>query len=190
MLVKSGLNPSRGVGMGYQSQGVRHYELADDTPDALFRGDPVKFGTDGSSLVVATAGDRTEGVFMGAEYVDADGTPRFVNHLPAGTSAAAGEKIQALVVNDPNVSFHIAADAAVDTTDIGLVYDLNAAGTGDTIFGQSAATLDVASGAATKDTGIVELIRIVPEVRPNASAPVVEVRLVNHTMLLPRADAI
>lgn len=182
MFVKSGLNHSRGIGSGYQSSGLREYTLSGVASD-LFQGAPVKL-VNGNTLSVAVEGEDAIGVFQGINFVDNSGEPRFRNFMEASTPTKPNEKITALVMVDPSVTFHIPANAAADSSDIGSIFALTGETTGNTMTGQSDAVVDVVSGSTTAALGSVEVVGIVPEVQgtADANAPVLEVRLINHAL--------
>ena len=61
----------------------------------------------------AAANSGAIGVFVGCEYVNAQGQLVFDQHYPTGTAAPTGTSIVAYVVTDPGVTFQAQADATV-----------------------------------------------------------------------------
>lgn len=98
---------------------------------------PVKIGTDGT-IQAAAAGERAIGVFMGVEYVDANGVPTVSNHWTANT---AGTSIVAYYTRDPEIVYEIQSTAAVNQADVGNQADWVVTA-GNSTIGISAATLN------------------------------------------------
>jgi hypothetical protein len=70
-----------------------------------------------TNSISGTSGVGAIGVFVGCEYVNAQGQTIFAQYYPSGT--ANGGAIKAYVVDDPNVLFQVQANAAMDQSDIG-----------------------------------------------------------------------
>ena len=102
------------------------------------------------------------GVFNGAFFVDASGSPTFSNNIVAlqGTSVdynTGTNEISAFIINNPFQQYTIKADAAVAQTLIGGASNFNTLNytATDNKSGQSIAKLNIASAAAT---GMFKLI--------------------------------
>ena len=81
-----------------------------------------------------------DGVFVGCWYVDsADGTPKWRSYFPASTSAQSGDYIRAHVIDDPDATFLIQADASVTAGQVGQNIDVSvtSGNEGSTTTGQS-----------------------------------------------------
>lgn len=188
-MARNGLTPARRVGGGYNTAGVNQYPVANSYGTALFKGDPVLLS---AGVIQRSGGTETKaiGVVRGFFYYGADpaGKPRFVDQLPASTSTYGGKSFEgftspvALVVDDPNATFHIPANATVSATDIGSYFQVSI-GSGSTQTGLSGARLNVSSRSATSTDRLVKLIglaKLPGNAWDAASNTVVEVRFVNH----------
>ena len=174
-----GLKPvKRADGMPYAGA-VSEY-LIDPAGEAtnLFYGQVVIIGADGYiALATGTGADLTTnsisgttgvggiGVFVGCEYVNAQGQVIHAQYYPSGT--ANGGAIKAYVVDDPNVLFQAQLDGAGAQTVIGANTFFAAAqttSTGNTATGNSTSALDatVVTTAAA--------FRIVAHVSPASDA--------------------
>lgn len=174
-----GLKPVRRAdGMPYA--GATSSYLIDPAGEAtnLFYGQAVIIGADGyialatgtgadltTNSISGTTGVGSTGVFVGCEYVNAQGQTIFAQYYPTGTSN--GGDIKAYVIDDPNVLFQAQLDGAGAQTVIGANTFFAAAqstSTGDTATGNSTSALDatVVTTAAA--------FRIVAHVSPASDA--------------------
>jgi len=143
----------------------------------LFYGQVVILGADGYvALCTATGADATTnnlggssigalGVFVGCEYVNAQGQVIFSQYYPAAT--ANGGAIKAYVVDDPFVLFQVQLDGSGAQTIIGtntLFPAVQSGTTGSTATGNSTSALD-----ATVQT-TAGAFRIVSHVSPASDA--------------------
>lgn len=171
-----GLRPvKRADGLPYA--GAMTEYLIDPAGEAtnLFTGQVVNLGADGYlALSTATGADATTnalptggtlrgsmGVFMGCEYVNAQGQVIHSPYYPANYAAPAGTKIKAYVVDDPNVLFQAQLDGVADQSDIGANTFFAAAqstSTGNVRTGNSTSALEsttVTTTAAFRIVGFV-----------------------------------
>jgi hypothetical protein len=102
------------------------------------------------------------GVFNGAFFVDASGSPTFSNNIVAGQTTSVDyntgtNEISAFIMNNPFQQYTIKADAAVAQSLIGGAANFNTLNytAADNLSGQSIAKLNIASAAAT---GMFKLI--------------------------------
>ena len=102
------------------------------------------------------------GVFNGAFFVDASGSPTFSNNIVAGQTTSVDyntgtNEISAFIMNNPFQQYTIKADAAVAQSLIGGANNFNTLNytATDNLNGQSIAKLNIASAAAT---GMFKLI--------------------------------
>lgn len=160
-----GLRPVKRLdGMPYA--GATTMYLIDPAGEAtnLFTGQVVILGADGYiALSTATGADATTnnlggngvgaiGVFMGCEYVNAQGQLIHSMYYPSGYAAPSGTAIKAYVVDDPNVLFQVQLDAAGAQTIIGtntFFPAVQSTSTGSTTTGNSTSALDATVQAAT-----------------------------------------
>tara|TARA_R110000782_G_scaffold196577_1_gene285895 strand:+ start:64 stop:678 length:615 start_codon:yes stop_codon:yes gene_type:complete len=153
-----GLKPvKRADGMAYA--GATSQYLIDPAGEAtnLFYGQVVHIGADGYiALSTATGADGTTnafptgttltgslGVFVGCEFVNAQGQVINSQYYPSGT--ANGGDIKAYVVDDPNVLFQVQMDGVIDQSDIGANTFFAAAqstSTGSTRTGNSTSAVE------------------------------------------------
>lgn len=168
-----GLKPYRRAD-GLPYAGARSEYLIDPAGEAtnLFYGQVVHIGADGYiALSTATGADGTTnalptgttltgslGVFVGCEYVNAQGQLIHSQYYPAAYAAPTGTAIKAYVVDDPNVLFMAQLDGAADQSDIGANTFFAAAqstSTGSTSTGNSTSALDATTVTTTAAFRIV-----------------------------------
>lgn len=149
-------------------------------PD-LAKGAPVKM-SGGVIVSAGTGAGPLLGVANGFAWVD--GTtkqPQLRNSIPADTSSAGfvdgDNRPAAYVVDNPEATFYVQADASVTAGDLGLNFDVTTAGE-DTIYGVSRYALD----ASTRTSAITGALKIVGLARVEGNAwgnpyPIVQVRI-------------
>lgn len=153
-----GLKPvKRADGLPYA--GATSQYLIDPAGEAtnIFNGQVVIIGSDGYiAISTATGADLTTnnlggsgvgaiGVFMGCEYVNAQGQLIFSQYYPSGYAAPSGTQIKAYVVDDPMVLFQAQLDGSGAQTIIGtntLFAAVQSTSTGSTTTGRSTSALD------------------------------------------------
>ena len=141
-----GLRPSR---TSISSQQQNRYRIAQNYGTAIFQGDMVKLVTGGGiERVAAGDGGLILGVFNGCNYTDpTTGKPTWSNYYPGSVAAA---DIIADVIDDPNATFEVQADAAFPVADLAGNFDIvDNSPVGDTTSGGSRMELDVTTGATT-----------------------------------------
>jgi hypothetical protein len=176
-----GLKPvKRADGMPYA--GATSQYLIDPAGEAtnLFYGQVVIIGADGYiALATGTGADLTTnsisgtsgvgaiGVFVGCEYVNAQGQVIYAQYYPSGYAAPTGTSIKAYVVDDPNVLFQAQLDGTGAQTIIGtntFFASVQSTSTGSTATGNSTSALD-----ATVQTAAAAF-RVVAHVSPASDA--------------------
>lgn len=180
-----GLRPvKRADGMPYA--GARSEYLIDPAGEAtnLFYGQVVHIGADGYiALSTATGADGTTnalptgttltgslGVFVGCEYVNAQGQVIHSQFYPSGYAAPTGTAIKAYVVDDPNVLFQAQLDGVIDQTDIGANTFFAAAqstSTGSTRTGNSTSALESTTVTTTAAFRIVAAVSPISDAFPD-----------------------
>ena len=180
-----GLKPvKRADGLPYA--GAQSQYLIDPAGEAtnIFSGQVVHIGADGYiALSTATGADGTTnalptgttltgsiGVFMGCEYVNAQGQVIFSQYYPSGYAAPSGTSIKAYVVDDPNVLFQAQLDGTIDQSDIGANTFFAAAqstSTGSTAFGTSTSALDATTVTTTAAFRIVGVVSPIGDAYPD-----------------------
>jgi hypothetical protein len=176
-----GLKPvKRADGMPYA--GATSQYLIDPAGEAtnLFYGQVVIIGADGyialatgtgadltSNSISGTTGVGAIGVFVGCEYVNAQGQVIHAQYYPSGYAAPTGTSIKAYVVDDPNVLFQAQLDGSGAQTIIGtntFFAAVQSTSTGSTATGNSTSALD-----ATVQTAAAAF-RVVAHVSPASDA--------------------
>lgn len=180
-----GLRPvKRADGMAYA--GATSEFLIDPAGEAtnLFHGQVVHIGADGYlALSTATGADGTTnalptgttltgsmGVFVGCEYVNAQGQLIHAQTYPSGYAAPEGTAIKAYVVDDPNVLFQAQLDGSIDQSDIGANTFFAAAqstSTGNTRTGNSTSALESTTVTTTAAFRIVSVVSPIGDAYPD-----------------------
>jgi hypothetical protein len=136
----------------------------------IFYGSIVALDTNGYiTLMPATGADGTTnafpagtiGVFMGCEYVNAQGQPTWSQYYPANVVAPAGTKIKAKVVADPDVLFQAQMNGPALQNMIGANTFLVAAQTtnsGNTRTGDSTVAVTTAVVATNGALRVVAIV--------------------------------
>lgn len=119
-------------------------------------------GADGTTNALPTGTTLTGslGVFVGCEYVNAQGQTIFSQYYPASYAAPTGTSIKAYVVDDPNVLFQAQLDGSVAQSAIGTNTFFAAAqstSTGSTATGNSTVALESTVVTTTAAFRIVAL---------------------------------
>lgn len=180
-----GLRPvKRADGLPYAGA-VSQY-LIDPAGEAtnLFYGQVVHIGADGYiALSTATGADGTTnalptgtsltgsiGVFVGCEYVNAQGQLIHAQYYPSAYAAPTGTEIKAYVVDDPNVLFQAQLDGTIDQSDIGANTFFAAAQstlTGSTATGNSTSALESTTVTTTAAFRIVAAVSPIGDAYPD-----------------------
>lgn len=141
-----GLRPSR---TSISSQQQNRYRIASGYATAIFQGDLVAMVTGGGIERVAAGGSGLIlGVFNGCNYTDpTTGKPTWSNYYPGSVAAA---DIIADVIDDPNATFEVQANAAFPVADLAGNFDIvDNSPVGDTTSGGSRMELAVSTGNTT-----------------------------------------
>ena len=146
----------------------------------LFYGQVVHIGADGYiALSTATGADGTTnalptgttltgslGVFVGCEYVNAQGQVINAQYYPSGTTGV----VKAYVVDDPNVLFQAQMDGVIDQSDIGANTFFAAAqstSTGNTRTGNSTSAMESTTVTTTAAFRIVAAVSPLSDAYPD-----------------------
>ena len=146
----------------------------------LFYGQVVHIGADGYiALSTATGADGTTnalptgttltgslGVFVGCEYVNAQGQVINAQYYPSGTTGV----VKDYVVDDPNVLFQAQMDGVIDQSDIGANTFFAAAqstSTGNTRTGNSTSALESTTVTTTAAFRIVAAVSPIGDAFPD-----------------------
>ena len=167
-----GLRPVGLVGSGTNSTGLTQYEIASNNANAIFNGSlviPLAAGVIDQAGDTAGGTTAALGVLVGVEYVDSvSKKPVFINYWPGSGSVSVdtNHPVKALVADNPNQVFAVAADASLTdraTALAGVFANASlgtSARTGSTDTGKSNSQLSVTSidTTATLPLRIVGLV--------------------------------
>lgn len=120
-----GFKPVRMVTGAPFSGSQNPYRIANVYGTAIFQGDPVKLVTAGVIEKAAVA-DQIRGVFVGCQWVGADGVTRYSPYWPQGQATLGALGGTAFVVDDPDVLFEAVftnSTSAPAQADIGATFD-------------------------------------------------------------------
>ena len=158
---KFGLRPYRMVGGNYNNQGVGSYSIQTASitgvANAIYFGQPViPLNTGVISYSASAAGGTVAnlGVFIGCEYTDLTGKPRWSNYYPGTASLKANTACKASIVDDPYALYTINCDAAAAD---GLVFanaNFVTSTTGSTVTGVSYGELAVSTADVTANLNL------------------------------------
>ena len=173
----NGFHPSRIRGGQYNTGGYNEYRVSTGYAANIFSGDLVK-NVDGYINVISSITDIVNGVFVGCRYV-ADGKPIWSKYWPSGTSATDAF---AFVVDDPNATFIVQADASVSVGDLNSQNFDVTLGAGSTLTGNSGFGVKAASrktiAGMVRPLGAYATPGNSVDVSATMAFPVLEVRLV------------
>jgi hypothetical protein len=156
-----GLRPVGRVGSGANSTGVTEYEIASNNTDVIYNGEivvPLAAGVIGQAGDTAGGTTQALGVLVGVQYHDStQKKPVWLNYWPGSGSVSVDTNypVKALVADNPNQLFVVAADATLTNraTALATVFANASLGTsarsGSTDTGKSSAQLSVSSVAVT-----------------------------------------
>ena len=181
---------------GHHNNAQRVYEVPNGAScPALHRGAPVKFSGGVVTSVGAAGNAPILGVFNGAAWIDSGSSrqPVISGFLPAGTSSAGnfeglGTRPQVYIIDNPDTTFYIQANASVSAGDMGLNFNVTTLGESDA-FRQSRYALQASSrtSAVTGAFRIVGLARLPGNAWDNPF-PVVEVKINQSILSLTSAS--
>ena len=146
----------------------------------LFYGQVVHIGADGYiALSTATGADGTTnalptgttltgslGVFVGCEYINAQGQVINAQYYPSGTTGV----VKAYVVDDPNVLFQVQMDGVIDQSDIGantFFAAVQSTSTGNTRTGNSTSAMESTTVTTTAAFRIVAAVSPLSDAFPD-----------------------
>ena len=151
-----GLRPYRMLGSGANTNGDSVYNIQTaataGSSSFIYFGQPVIPLSNGMIGPVASATGGTTpllGVFLGCNYVDLTGKPRWSPYWPKTAAAYASSPATAIVAAHPDQAFLIACDAAAADTLVHTNADFAALTSGSTVTGTSAGTLGVSTATTT-----------------------------------------
>ena len=175
---------------------VRQIPIASTYNTPIYNGDIVRIAAGGtiqkSTVTVdstTAAANNTVGVFVGVQYVNAQGQTVQAQYYPGNAAATSAV---AYVVDDPMAAFKVAVtfsgNATVTTVNqsaVGANFSIRQ-GTGSNTTGDSAVSVYATNGEGNAAALPVRVIAVVPDTQANATAfREVIVKFNNHQYLTP-----
>ena len=147
-----GLRPYRMLGSGANTNGDSVYSIQTTatagTSSVIYQGSPVIPLANGMIDIVGNANGGTVpllGVFLGCNYIDLTGKPKWSPFWPGTAAVKAGTAATAMVVSNPDAVFVINSDAANPDANIHANANFSTATSGSTVTGISSAQLAVST---------------------------------------------
>lgn len=168
-----GLKPVNELGGLPYAGSTRSYKIDPaGTAANIFYGSPVFVNADGFlAVATATGADSTTngfpvgtantgivGVFVGCQYINAQGQVIYAQYYPTGTTGV----VNAYVVDDPDVVFQVQSAGSVTQAAVGanVFFSTGAVATGNTVTGNSTASV-VAGGSAVTTSAAFRVVGFV-----------------------------
>jgi len=193
----SGLTPINSVDGKPYAGATRLIPIASTYNTAIFNGDIVRVAAGGtiqkSTVTVdstTAAANNTYGVFMGVQYVNAQGQTVQAQYYPGNTAATSAV---AYVVDDPMAAFKVAVtfsgNATVTTVNQSIVGTNMSIrqGTGSTTTGDSAVSVYATNSEGNAAALPVRVVEVVPETATGANAFTEVVVKLNNPQILRAA---
>lgn len=147
-----GLRPYRMLGSGANTNGVTKFAIQTaataGTSSVIYQGTPVIPLANGMIDIVGNANGGTVpllGAFIGVDYIDLTGKPRFANMWPGTAAVKANTVATAHVMADPDQLFLINCDAAAADLTVHANANFATATSGNATTGISTAELAVST---------------------------------------------
>jgi hypothetical protein len=192
-----GLVPINSVDGKPYAGATRQLPIASTYNTAIFNGDIVRVAAGGviekSTVTVdstTAAANNTYGVFMGVQYVNAQGQTVQAQYYPGNAAATSAF---AYVVDDPMAAFKVAVtfsgNATVTTVNQSIIGTNMSVrqGTGSTITGDSAVSVYATTAEGNAAALPVRVVEVVPETATSAGAFTEVVVKLNNPQILRAA---
>jgi hypothetical protein len=147
-----GLRPYRMLGSGANTNGDSVYSIqttaTSGTSSVIYQGTPVIPLANGMIDIVGNANGGTVpllGVFLGCNYIDLTGKPKFSPFWPGTAAVKSGTAATAIVVSNPDQAFLINCNAAAADAIVHANANFATATSGSTTSGLSSAQLAVST---------------------------------------------
>jgi len=151
-----GLRPYRMLGSGANTNGDVVYNIqtaaTTGTSSVIYQGTPVIPLTNGMIDIVGSAAGGTVpilGAFLGCNYIDLTGKPRWSPYWPGTAAVYASSVATATISSHPDQTFLINCNAAAADSIVHANANFATAITGSTTSGLSAGTLAVSTATTT-----------------------------------------
>ncbi len=190
-----GFRPARHL-TGGQLGRLSTYKIAAGYATDIMSGDVVRADGAGNIGKLTIAGDVPLGIFSSVKYVQPDGTIKFARNWSASTPTKAGTDIEALVYDDPMMSFHVQTSGTVLYANQLKFVDV-VDGAGNALTGTSSQTVGNPGGVASQ-LAVLGVVDTIPQVINSTSLAggiagfstpsdgqyaLLEVRFVKHALL-------
>ena len=147
-----GLRPYRMLGSAVNSTGDVVFSIQTaataGTSSVIYQGTPVIPLSNGMIDIVGAAAGGTVpllGVFLGCNYIDLTGKPKWSPYWPGTAAVKANTVATAMIISDPNATFVINCDAAAADSIVHANANFSTATSGSTTSGLSSAQLAVST---------------------------------------------
>lgn len=151
-----GLRPYKMLGADNNSNGLMTFKIqltgTAGTSSVIYQGSPVIPLANGLVDIVGAAAGGTVallGAFMGCNYIDLDGKPRWANKWPGTSSVKSSTEATCVIAANPDQLFLINCNGAAADSAVHANANFATATSGDATSGISSAELDIATAAAT-----------------------------------------
>lgn len=151
-----GLRPYKMLGADNNSTGLMTFKIQTTgtagTSSTIYQGSPVIPLANGLVDIVGAAAGGTVallGAFMGCNYIDLDGKPRWANKWPGTSSVKSSTEATCVIAANPDQLFLINCDGAAADSAIHANANFATATSGDATSGISSAELDISTAAST-----------------------------------------
>ena len=151
-----GLRPYKMLGAENNSTGLMTFKIqltgTAGTSSVIYQGTPVIPLANGLVDIVGNANGGTVsllGAFMGCNYIDLDGKPRWANKWPGTSSVKSSTEATCVIAAHPDQLFLINCDAAAADSAVHANANFATATSGDSTTGISSGELAVSTVAAT-----------------------------------------
>jgi hypothetical protein len=151
-----GLRPYKMLGADNNSNGLMTFKIqltgTAGTSSVIYQGSPVIPLANGLVDIVGAAAGGTVpllGAFMGCNYTDLDGKPRWANKWPGTSSVKSSTEATCVIAAHPDQLFLINCDAAAADSTIHANANFASGTSGDATSGISSAELAVSTANTT-----------------------------------------
>lgn len=151
-----GLRPYKMLGAGANTNGLMTFKIQTTgtagTSSNIYEGSPVIPLANGLVDIVGAAAGGTVallGAFVGCNYTDLNGKPRWSNYWPGTSSVKSSTEATCVIAAHPDQLFLINCDGAAADTAVHANANFATATSGSTTTGKSSAELDISTAAAT-----------------------------------------
>ena len=151
-----GLRPYKMLGAEDNSNGLMTFKIqltgTAGTSSVIYQGTPVIPLANGLVDIVGNANGGTVsllGAFMGCNYINLDGKPKWANHWPGTASVKSSTEATCVIAANPDQLFLINCDAAAADSAVHANANFATATSGDSPTGMSSAELSVSTANTT-----------------------------------------